>query len=195
MVHTGHMYTSEARQLHLKSGGPRDAYDYMDQIARLYKTDFFDPSYPSDRASAFASKVPEKLGGYTQAPNFKIVTLWDQGDLAGFVYGCSLPGQTGYWRDVREPLDPEFIEENGSRTLALLVLLIKRSLRGKGWGSKLYQELLNGRNEERVVLLTEPATQPAYSIWQHWGYRKIGTAQPSTDESIRDVFVLSLNRK
>jgi len=181
-----------ADQVQVHTGGPREAPTYIDQLVQLYETDFFDPSFPEHHAAIFKRRIREKIQDATTGPNFRIVILWSDEILAGFIYGCSLPATTGYWKKVRETLSDEFTAETGERTLAIFVLVVKRDLRGQRFGSMLHEALLKGRSEDRAVLLSEAATQPAYTIWQHWGYQKVGSIQPAPDESVRDVFVREL---
>jgi ribosomal protein S18 acetylase RimI-like enzyme len=175
------------------TGGPQDAERYADQLTELYETDFVDPPF---RESTFFSTEwfrETLLKEYVKASNFKIVTLWCDDKLTGFVYGCPLPSNTQWWKDVREPLSNEFIREDGHRTLALLDICVKRSLRGQKLASQLHARLLEGRDVERVTLLSSKGQQPAYSIFQHWGYRKIGTADPAQEGIAMDVFIRQLS--
>lgn len=190
-------------RLRLRTGGPEDSERYVDQLVELFGSDFFDLSLRESHARFFTKerfrrmlleeyivdpRIKEKR---VPDPTYKIVTLWDDDELVGFVHGGSLPPKTRFWKSVKESLPVEFTEESGHRTLGLFHILVTKSLRGHGLGRLLHTKFLEGRKEERVILLSEPATEPAYSIWQHWGYRKIGTTE--AEGRTRDVFIRSLN--
>jgi hypothetical protein len=180
-------------QLVVKTGGPQDAERYFDQLATLYESDFVDP--PLQGTYSFSKERLQKklLEQYVTRPNFKIVTLWNGHELIGFVYGNSLIVGTRWWSGIREPLPDGFTHEDGNRTLALFDICVKRNLRGHGLSSQLHMTLLQGRIEERVTLLSAEERQPAYSIWRHWGYRKIGTTGSVEDRGVMDVFIRQLN--
>lgn len=176
------------------TGGPEDAHRYADQLADLFESDFFDPSIRKIYLSVFTKerfrrKIVEEYAGL---PGFRIITAWAGDELVGFAYGSSLPADSLWWKDVKETLSEEFVEEDGSRTFALFDFVVKNNLRSQGLGSRLHTRLLEGRKEKRVTLLSSEPQQPAYSIWQHWGYQKVGTSEPTKDGTILDVFVRQL---
>lgn len=179
-------------QIYVVVGGPQEAEAYSNRLADLFESDLVPLSL---QGSSFFSReryLRNLLDDYVALPHFKVVTAWNGGELVGFVYGSSLPSGSQWWKDVKELLPEGFTEENGNRTLALFDIVVKNSFRGQGIGSQLHTKLLQGRSEERVTLLSEPELQPAYMIWQHWGYQKIGTAEPAKDGTVLDVFIRPL---
>lgn len=180
--------------VHVAAGGPEDARLYADQLADLFESDFFDPSIREIYLGVFTKERFRKkiLEEYAGLRGFRIITAWAGDELVGFAYGSSLPPDSLWWKDVKETLSEEFVKEDGNRTFALFDFVVKSNLRGQGLGSQLHARLLEGRGEERVTLLSSEPQQPAYSIWQHWGYRKVGTSEPTKDGTILDVFVRQL---
>jgi GNAT superfamily N-acetyltransferase len=185
---------TDGRYFQLKGGSRHDALRYAGEVADLYETDFFPPAIREQYLKQFPkSEFRRKLlDEWSLAPGFSLVTLWDDIELLGFACGCPLPSGTQWWKDVNEPLSSEFTAEDGARTLAVLDIAVKADKRGHGFGKILYSSLLEGRHETRATLLSEPQLQPAYSIWLHWGYRKVGTAIPSNSSGTRDVLVRTL---
>lgn len=177
----------------LLAGGPEHITKYAEQIISVYVKDSAESSQRDTLLYSEQWFHKQLLDEYFKSPNFKIITLWDSDLIIGFSCGCSLPKDTVWWADVKEPLPEGFAKETGQRTFALLELVLDRAWRGKKLGSKLHVELLTGRTERRVTLLASPEDRPAYSIWQHWGYQKIGTAEPADDGTIMDVFVRNLS--
>lgn len=169
--------------------GPGEAEEHVDQLGQLYESDFVEP--PLQGTYGFSKERFRKMlvEQYIKKPNFTAVTLWGDDQLIGFVTGNSLVAETQWWNGVKEPLPPRFTEENGERTASLKDIVIKRSLRGQGFASLIHGIFLRERREERVTLLSSPERQPAYSILQHWGYRKVGTTGAVEDRGVMEVFI------
>lgn len=182
------------------SGDSQYAKAYVNQLAELYENNFVDPPL---QGTYFYSKeqfrdrlLEDYIAGPKNGtnPSFKIVSAWIGDQLIGFASGASLPSGTQWWEGIKESLPERFNEEDGNRTLALLDIVVKRNLRSQGVGHQLHSKLLEGRGEERVTLMCSASRQPAYSIWQHWGYKKVGTTRSEGGEIVWDVLIRQLNR-
>jgi GNAT superfamily N-acetyltransferase len=182
-------------QVDVVVGGSQEGKLYGDQLAELYESDFADPPLRGTTLFSKERFLKKLFEDYVKAPNFKIVILWKGDKVIGFVYGCSLPPETIWWKGIEESLPEGFAEEDGHRTLALIDIVVKKDLRGQGLGGQLHARLLEGRNEKRVTLLSPQDLQPAHSIWQHWGYQKIGTTGQTKSGAVMDVFVRQLIEK
>jgi len=166
--------------------------DRLDELARLYAIDFVDPPLKGREfysAERFRERV---LDQYVKAPNFRIVIALASSAVVGFVYGCSLLEGSPWWNGLEEPLPKDMTRETGGRTFALLDLLVARSWRGQGIASELHRRVLEGRPEERVTLLSSPPQMPAYAMWKHWGYEKVGQLKPAPDANTLDAFLKPL---
>src|SRR6266536_2298568 len=171
------------------TGDSNLANDRLDELAELYASDFVDPPLKG-REFYSADRFRERLlGQYVKAPNFRIVVALASDEMAGFVYGCSLPEGSPWWDGLEEPLPKDVTRETGSRTFALLDLLVARSWRGQGIASELHRRVLEGRTEERVTLLSSPPQMPAYEMWKHWGYEKVGQLKPAPDANTLHAFL------
>jgi ribosomal protein S18 acetylase RimI-like enzyme len=179
-------------EVKLSVGGAAEAVTMVDELAALYVNDFVDPPlkgtffYSDER---FRSML---FDDYIKQAGFTVVTARAHGELIGFVDGCPLPCETRWWSDVREGLSEEFTQETGSRTFALLDIVVKKEWRGQKVARALHSKLLEGRQEERVTLLSTTNTQPGYSMWLHYGYKKVGTSEPPGDGTVLDAFVYYL---
>ncbi len=176
-------------EIEFSCGGSADAKAQSEELARLYEADFVDPPLQGTHFYSKQRFLKMLFEDYTPAPHFRLITARAGNQLVGFIYGCSLPRGTKWWRDVKEPLPPGFDDEDGKRTLALLDVLVKKNYRGQGIGRRLHDKLLEISTEERITLMSSPPQQPAYAIWLHWGYEKIGTAAPAGDGVVLDVFI------
>jgi GNAT superfamily N-acetyltransferase len=79
-----------------------------------------------------------------------------------------------------------------SEKFAVIELNVIRDRRGKGYGRGLLDSLLNSRPEPWAMLLSLPDA-PAHDMYEHLGWRVVGTDQPAPDAEIADVMVLRLS--
>jgi ribosomal protein S18 acetylase RimI-like enzyme len=175
-----------AHGLQMVAGGSEEGERSIEQLAQLYESDLQSGAFSKER---FREKF---LQQYITKPNFKLVLLRDGATLVGFVCGNSLVQGTRWCSAVEEPLPEGFTEEDGTRTVALKDIVVAKEFRGQGLGRELHDCFLRDRKEERVTLLSSELDQPAHSIWQHWGYRKIGTVKPAGIAEVMNVFVRPL---
>lgn len=171
---------------------PVGVSEITDQLSALYAGDFVEsPLKGTDFYSEerFKSRL---TGDYLQAPRFEAVIASDADGLAGFIYGCSLPAGTSWWSGLVDPLPESLTAETGQRTVAVIDFLVAKRCRGAGVGSRLYREFIDGRDEERASLFCSPPQEPAYSIWRHWGYEKVGESRPAEDANLLHAFVKDL---
>jgi len=175
-------------------GGAAEATEMADQLTDLYVADSVGSSkqgvahFSRDRFKA------RLLDGQANQPGFAIATARANGELIGYMFGCPLPVVNLWWGSVQETLSADLIRETGSRTFALLEGIVRRDWRGRKIASALYAKLLEGRHEERITLMVRPENESAYAIWKHYGYQKIGTADPAGDGTTHlDVLVQYMN--
>lgn len=173
------------------------------ELAALYAADFVDPPLaggPFYTAARFAERL---TGQYLPAAGFTAAIALDNtaSRVVGFAYGCPLPADTPWWDGAIPPLPDDLTRETGGRTFAILDVLVARGLRRQGIAGQLHAALLKGRAEERVTLLSSPPQQPAYGMWQRWGYRQVGElgvqagggAAAGADSNMLHVFLRQLN--
>ncbi|MEW1827815.1 GNAT family N-acetyltransferase [Streptomyces sp. NPDC088196] len=171
---------------------PQAVREDIDEFSELYASDFVDPPL---KGTDFYSRERFKgrlSGDYLNAPRFEAVAARNSDGLAGFIYGCSLPAGTSWWSDLVGQLPETLTTETGERTVAIIDFVVAKRFRGVGIGSRLYQEFIDGRSEERASLFCSPPQQPAYSIWRHWGYEKVGESRPAEDANLLHAFLKNL---
>jgi len=100
------------------------------------------------------------------------------GRLVGYAYGAPLTASTSWWDGVTPPLEAAAAVENGARTFALSELLVAENWRGTGAARRLHDALLDGRPEERVVLLTHADHPKVVQMYRSWGYVSVGECVP-----------------
>jgi len=120
---------------------------------------------------------------------------FDGGEAVGYAYGAPLPENAAWWRGVVEPLSGEETQEDGQRTPALFEIMVRGSWRGTGLAHRIHEELLAGRDEERVTLLVEPEHPKVKALYEEWGYRHIGDQQPFPDAPLYGSMVRLLRNQ
>lgn len=164
----------------------------VDELAALYANDFVDPPLKGTFFYSDARFRARLLDNYAKRPGFIVTTARVDDELIGFADGCPLSATNYWWKNARETLPSEFITENGKRTFAIFDIVVKKEWRDRKVARALHAKLLENRPEERVTLLSTTDTQPGYSMWQHYGYKKVATAEPAKEGTILDVFVRNL---
>ncbi|MEM8923944.1 MAG: hypothetical protein AAGD35_10620 [Actinomycetota bacterium] len=128
---------------------------------------------------------------YITAPGFEAVTVHHRHDLVGFVTAAHLHG-TGWWDPLIAPTTID-THEDGTRTLGIFDLVIANEHRGRRLASLLHAAVLAGRTVERVSLLSSLPQQPAFTMWQRWGYEIVGRVQFEPDGPVSDLFLKPYN--
>lgn len=122
-----------------------------------------------------------RLASHASGTDWHAVVARDGETPAGFVYAAPLSARTRWWEPMIEPLPEEYTRETGSRTLGLFELMLLPAYRGVGLSRRLHDELLGARAESRVSLLVDPAHDKVLALYEDWGYRRVGDAQPFPD--------------
>ncbi|MFE7646832.1 GNAT family N-acetyltransferase [Streptomyces phaeoluteigriseus] len=133
-----------------------------------------------------AERFGERLAGHSSQPGWEVVIAYDGSVPAGFAYGTPLSPSTRWWTAMTTPLPDGYTAETGKRTLALNEIVVRRAWRGTGLARRIHEELLAGREEERVTLLVNPKAGDGkvQSLYERWGYAKVGEQQPFADSPV-----------
>ncbi|MFF3765729.1 GNAT family N-acetyltransferase [Streptomyces sp. NPDC001922] len=145
--------------------------------------------YEGTDAFHATARFDDRLTSHSAAPGWEVLIGYDAGEPVGFTYAAPLRPQAKWWTVMREPLPAEYIEETGSRTLALFELMIREQWRGTGEAKRIHDALLDGRREERVVLLVDPEHPKVKALYEEWGYEHIGDQQPFSDSPVYAVMM------
>ncbi|WP_371666420.1 N-acetyltransferase [Streptomyces sp. NBC_00289] len=142
-----------------------------------------------DRPFYQRERFNERLTAYSSRPGWEAVVGYQGEEPVGYVFAVPLGEDTGWWSAEREPLAAKYVTEDGTRTLALNEILVRRQWRGakgKGAAHALHEELLSQRQEKRVTLLVNPALSEGRLkvVYESWGYKQIGTQQPFDDSPV-----------
>ncbi|WP_331748465.1 GNAT family N-acetyltransferase [Streptomyces sp. NBC_00648] len=142
-----------------------------------------------------AERFNDRLTNHSSAPGWEAVIAYDDGTPAGFAYATPLGPKTRWWSAMTTPLPDGYTEENGTRTLALNEIVIRRTWRGTGLAHRIHEDLLTGRTEERATLLVNPKAGDGkvQAVYERWGYGRIGDQQPFPDSPVFAAMMRSLH--
>jgi ribosomal protein S18 acetylase RimI-like enzyme len=158
-------------------------------------TDLYAATYRDELDEPFQSveRFMDRVRAYAKAPRFELVLGSIGDELVGLALGYPLPPGARWWSGLTTPVDPQLIEEDGSRTFALCELMVHPDLQGKGVGHQLHDELLLERPERRATLLVDGDNDAARRAYERWGWRQIGKIRPSWPDAPQyDALILDL---
>lgn len=164
---------------------PQRAADLVDQLAPIYTEVYAEPPY--DQTSDDTSEFIERYRRQTRQEGFRLVTAVDGEQIIGFCYTITLPAGR-WWKGAQESPSDELLS---SAKAAVVELVLLAPYRGCGLGRAIIQTALANREEPWATLLAEPDT-PARRIYEHWGWRQVGTVQSQPHWSPDDALVLKL---
>ncbi|MFI0220472.1 N-acetyltransferase [Streptomyces lydicus] len=138
----------------------------------------------------------ERLSAYSSRPGWTAVLGFEGGEPVGFCFGTSLGANTQWWEDMKSPLPEEMTAENGTRTVALNEIVVRKPWRGRSVAWQLHEAWLTHRPEDRVTLLVNPANGDGavQAVYEAWGYREVGQQQPFPDSPVFAVMLRSVRR-
>jgi GNAT superfamily N-acetyltransferase len=121
-------------------------------------------AYPIYSRPSFLTRTSSQA----RRPGFELVTVTEDGALAGFSFGYPFP--PGKWWDNCTPA-PDDIRD--SSKFAVIELDIHSAYRGRGLSKKLLRDLLGSRAEKHATLAATPGSL-AHSMYIRWGWYKVG---------------------
>jgi ribosomal protein S18 acetylase RimI-like enzyme len=136
----------------------------------------------------------QRLEGYASRGGFRLITGRVDDELVGFTLGETLPENSGWWRGFQGDVDPELLRETGERTFAINELMVRPAWRRCGYTKILSRALLEGRPEERALLLVRAENKPAYSAYLSWGFQVIGQVHLFDDSPVYEAMVKQLDQ-
>ncbi|MCX5396933.1 GNAT family N-acetyltransferase [Streptomyces sp. NBC_00102] len=132
------------------------------------------------------ARFDERLSSYASRPGWAATVGYEDGQPVGFAFGVPLGPDTRWWSAMTTPLPDGYTEENGTRTVALNEIVVRKPWRGRGIAWQIHEAWLAQRKEERVTLLVNPTAGNGAVLarYEAWGYRKVGDQQPFSDSPV-----------
>ncbi|WP_369389430.1 N-acetyltransferase family protein [Streptomyces sp. CG1] len=129
----------------------------------------------ADDMTEFDERFPWFVDHWGGNPGFSCVIGYDGGEPVGFAYGAPAAPGREWWREhLTEPLADD-------STFSVSELMVRPKWRKTGTAGRLHAVLLEDRPEALAVLLVDPGHLRVQSLYETWGYRKIGNRQPFPD--------------
>jgi hypothetical protein len=121
-----------------------------------------------------------RFDAYARWEGFDLVVAWLDGEPVGQAWGWPLDRARGadWWEGLIKEPEPGFTAEDGKRTFALSEIMVCQQHTGQHIAHAMHDELLNGRDEARAVVLVDPADDQAYRVCLRWGWRTVGQLRP-----------------
>jgi GNAT superfamily N-acetyltransferase len=154
----------------------------LDNVADLYAeihSGSPEYDYPMYSRPGFLTRTSNQA----RQPGFELVSMTEDGVLAGFSFGYSFP--PGKWWDNCTQM-PDNIRDTSK--FAVIELDVHSPYRGRGLSRKLLNELLGNRTENYATLAAIPGSQ-AHSMYLRWGWYKVGEFP---NPPVMDALVLPL---
>ncbi|WP_426509477.1 GNAT family N-acetyltransferase [Dactylosporangium sp. McL0621] len=165
------------------------AIGQLDDLAPLYEQVYAESPYESGPIWQIDEFVGRTQRQATR-DGFSLVTVHESnGALVGFSFG--LPFAKGHWWSGSTDPVPDDI--SSSRKFAIIELVVSKPNRGQGVGRRLLDTLLSDRPEPYATL-TAVTNADARSIYEHWGWRQIGSlVNPLQPELRFDILVHAIS--
>jgi GNAT superfamily N-acetyltransferase len=157
-----------------------------EEYARLYMDIRTEPPYSSGPLYR-QDRFLERTVTQAEHPGFALVSARDGERLAGFAFG--LPFAAGRWWGGEATPGPRDVV--AATKFAVIELNLLPEYRGKGHGRRLLNELLAERPEPYAILLSHPDAK-AHAMYEHWGWRVVGTVRPIPEAEVSDAMMFSL---
>ncbi len=159
----------------------------VDVYAEVYADLMDDPFFSIER-------FEKRLDGHADRNNWEAVIGYEGDTPVGYAYAAALQPGARWWLHQLDPLPEDYTEETGNRTLALFEIMVRTPWRGTGIAHRIHEELLQGRQEERVTLLVDPQKTGVKAMYERWGYEDIGAQKPFPDSPLYSTMVRSLRQ-
>jgi ribosomal protein S18 acetylase RimI-like enzyme len=158
-----------------------------DDLPRIRQTllDVHDDVY-ADSTDEFDERFPWFVDHWGGNPGFVCTIGYDRQEPAGFAYGAPAGQGREWWREHVNPAPAR------SRTFSVSELMVRSKWRKTGASRLLHHALLDGRDEDLAVLLVDVEHPRVQTLYESWGYRKVGERQPFPDSPVFAVMLAEL---
>ncbi|UQA92016.1 GNAT family N-acetyltransferase [Streptomyces halobius] len=139
--------------------------------------------------------ISDRLMRHAERPGFALVAALDGDDVAGFVYGYTLPPDSLWWDGLTPDPGAEFRREYPDRTVGVCELLVRSSWRRSGTAVSLFEAFLAERREERAAALVAADNDVTIALYARYGFRPIGRMAPYPGWRPHVMIVRELGRR
>lgn len=164
---------------HLSRAG---AVERFDEILAVYRSVYGREQNERDIENFRARALAQFAGNGFDS----VVARTTEPGPIGFTYGLRLRPGSSWWAGLEPMADlPNgFADEHGTRSFAVIELVVMEGFRGRGLGRALLEELLAGRTEERATLAVDPSKPENRSLYEGWGWSRAGRVKAGPDAPV-----------
>ncbi|MGW6603341.1 N-acetyltransferase family protein [Streptomyces sp. NPDC055036] len=165
---------------------PQIRQTLLDVYAEVYAREITnDPFFSVERFDS-------RLTGHASGAGWMCVLGEVAGEPVGYAYGATVqPG--GWWGGLVTSVGADLTQEDGQRTIGLFEIMLRAPWRGQGIARGIHDELMGQRSEQRAALTVEQAHPKVRTLYENWGYHKVGEIKPTSDSPLYDALLLDLN--
>ncbi|MGP3954221.1 GNAT family N-acetyltransferase [Streptomyces sp. 7N604] len=139
--------------------------------------------------------ISDRLLRHAGRPGFALVAALEGEEVAGFVYGYTLPADSLWWDGLTPDPGPEFTREYPDRTVGVCELLVRPRWRRSRVGHELFEAFLAGRHEERAAALVAEDNGVVLATYAKYGFEPVGRIEPYPGWRPHVMIVRSLARR
>jgi GNAT superfamily N-acetyltransferase len=144
-------------------------------------------AYADAMDDEFNQRFPWFVDHWSGMEGFTCVVAFDGEEPTGFAYGAPLQPGREWWRKT------EYQPNNGyTSTYAVSEVMVRPQWRKQGISDRLHEALLKARTEDLAVLLVDVTHPKVQSLYETWGYSKVGEQRPFADSPTYAVMVREL---
>jgi GNAT superfamily N-acetyltransferase len=161
-------------------------YD-QDDLPRLRQTliDVHADAFADAMDDPFNQRFPWFVDHWGANPAFACVVAYNETEPVGFSYGAPPKPNREWWREHWTP-------DGDSTTFAVSELMVRPQWRKTGISQQLHDALLADRPEALAVLLVDVTHPKVRTLYESWGYEKVGDRQPFADSPLYTVMIKHL---
>ncbi|MGW2181263.1 N-acetyltransferase family protein [Streptomyces sp. NPDC001732] len=131
----------------------------------------------------FVQRFPWFVRHWGGNPEFSCVIGYDGDEPVGFAYGAPAAPGREWWREHLS------VPPADDSTFSVSELMVRPAWRKTGVSEQLHEALVADRPEALAVLLVNPDHPKVESLYETWGYRRVGSRQPFPDSPTYSVML------
>ncbi|MFF0712085.1 GNAT family N-acetyltransferase [Streptomyces bauhiniae] len=143
-------------------------------------------AYADAMDDEFNQRFPWFVDHWGGNPDFACVVAFSADKPVGFAYGAPATADREWWREYLEQVPEKHL------TFSYSELAVCTSHRKTGTAERLTKALLEDRDEDLAVLLVDLTHPRVQSLYEDWGFKKVGERQPFPDSPVYAVMLAEL---
>ncbi|MFP3986138.1 GNAT family N-acetyltransferase [Streptomyces sp. E11-3] len=122
--------------------------------------------------------ISDRLLRHSARPGFALVAAMDGDEVAGFLYGYTLPTDSLWWEGLISDLGPEFTCEYPGRTVGMCEVLVSAAWRRSRIAHVLFEAFVAERHEERAAGFVAADNDVMLATYAKYGFEVVGRMEP-----------------